>query len=176
MGRHGKQAMVGASSLAPWHQDQGVTREEADESDILTCWIPFVDVDATNGCMKIIPDCVDIGLLEHVKDPEYGTTIRPDLLPDKPQIDAAMKRGDILFMSKFTPHRSQLNRSDGIRWSIDCRFQKTGTPTGRPFWPEFVLRSKKNPASVQDSYEEWCRRWIHDLDASKGERWHRVTS
>merc|ERR1711862_949293 len=110
----------------------------------------------------------------HVKDPEYGTTIRPDLLPDKPQIDAAMKRGDMLFMSKFTPHKSQLNTSDMVRWSLDCRFQKTGTPTGRPFWPEFILQSRKDPSSIQDSYEEWCQRWIHDLEASKGQRWHRV--
>ena len=29
----------GAASLAPWHQDQGVTREEADASEILTCWM-----------------------------------------------------------------------------------------------------------------------------------------
>ena len=29
----------------PWHQDQGVTREEADASEILTVWFPLVDVD-----------------------------------------------------------------------------------------------------------------------------------
>lgn len=172
--REGKQPMVGAASLAPWHQDQGVTREEADASDILTCWIPFTDVTRETGCMKIIPDASHLGLLEHVKDPEYGTTIRPDLLPKLPQLDAEMKRGDLLFMSKFTPHCSQPNLSDKVRWSVDLRFQKTGTPTGRHFWPEFVLQSKAKPDSVQNDYDEWCRRWIHDLEASKGERWHRV--
>lgn len=161
--------------MAPWHQDQGVTREEADASDIITCWIPFVDAHADNGCMKIIPDCQGLGLLEHVKDPEYGTTIRPDLLPDTPQVDAEMQRGDILLMSKFTPHRSQMNVTNTVRWSLDCRFQKTGEPTGRHFWPEFVVQSRSNPELVQGDYDEWCRRWVHDLEASKGERWHRVT-
>lgn len=50
--RGGKQPALGASAQAPWHQDQGVTREEADASEILTCWIPFVDVTADTGCMK----------------------------------------------------------------------------------------------------------------------------
>lgn len=172
--RGGRQKMVGAASLAPWHQDQGVTREEADASEILTCWIPLVDARLETGCMKIISDAMGVGLLEHVKDPDYGTTIRPDLLPEGPRIDAAMNRGDLLFMNRYTPHCSQVNTSDLVRWSIDLRFQKTGTPTGRHFWPEFVIQSRINPESVQNDYEEWCSRWIHDLEASAGERWHRV--
>ena len=33
----------------PWHQDQGVTKEEADISEIITCWIPLVDVHPRNA-------------------------------------------------------------------------------------------------------------------------------
>ena len=51
--RNGKQMAVGAASLAPWHQDQGVTLEEADCSDILTCWIPLVDARVENGALRI---------------------------------------------------------------------------------------------------------------------------
>jgi hypothetical protein len=36
--QQGVQTQSGAATLAPWHQDQGVTREEADASEILTCW------------------------------------------------------------------------------------------------------------------------------------------
>ena len=46
---------------------------------------------------------------------------------------------------------------------MDLRFQKTGTPTGRPHWPEFILQSPSEPRSVQDSYEEWCQRWCDGL-------------
>ena len=77
-------------------------------------------------------------------------------------------------MHKFTPHCSQINQTENVRWSIDLRFQKTGTPTGRHFWPEFVLRSKEDPSRVQGDYGEWCSRWKADLATSQGERWHRV--
>lgn len=50
-----------------------------------------------------------------------------------------------------------------VRRSMDLRFQKTGTPTGRPHWPEFILQSPSDPSSVQDSYKEWCHRWREGL-------------
>jgi ectoine hydroxylase-related dioxygenase (phytanoyl-CoA dioxygenase family) len=163
----------------------GVTREEADASTILTCWVPLVDAPAAMGCLRVIPDQHDAaagkgrGLLEHVKDADYGTTIRPDLLPP-PLLETAvaceMRRGDILLMHHFTPHRSAPNLSaDRVRWSIDLRFQIRGSPTGRPFWPELTVRSRADPAHEQRCYDQWCARWVHDLEASKGERWHRVT-
>lgn len=174
--RNGKQSCVGAANLAPWHQDQGVTREEADASEILTCWIPLTDVSDASGCMplKVMPEVFKDGLLEHVKS-DQGTTIKPDLLrPNARTVSAEMKRGDILLMNRFTPHCSQINTSDRVRWSLDLRFQKIGTPTGRPFWPSFILQSPSNPDSVQNSYDEWCARWKADLASSVGERWHRV--
>ena len=51
--------------------------------------------------------------------------------------------------------------------SMDLRFQKTGTPTGRPHWPAFVLQSPSDPSSVQDSYEEWCQRWRQGLSSPR---------
>ncbi|MGA1198535.1 MAG: mitomycin antibiotic biosynthesis protein, partial [Candidatus Latescibacterota bacterium] len=59
-------------------------------------------------------------------------------------------------------------------WSMDLRFQKTGTPTGRPFWPEFIVQSKENPSSVQDDFDQWCKRWVTDQKNAKGIRLHRV--
>ena len=56
-------------------------------------------------------------------------------------VNCVMKRGDVLFIHRFTPHRGTLNLSNYVRWSIDLRFQKTGTPTGRHFWPEFIAKT-----------------------------------
>ena len=154
----------------PWHQDQGVTKEEADVAEILTCWIPFVDVDKNSGCLEIIPG--QKNLLEH--QPEGGTMIKPHLMPDAEPVDCVMQRGDLLFLSAYTPHRGHTNQSDYVRWSMDLRFQKTGTPTGRPFHPAFVLKSPSAPDSVQNNYDEWCRRWDEGLEAGKGIRLHRV--
>ena len=154
----------------PWHQDQGVTKEEADVSEILTVWIPMVDVDENSGCLEVIPG--QTNLLEH--QAEGGTMIKPHLMPDAKPVNCVMSRGDLLFMSAYTPHRGHTNRSDYVRWSMDLRFQKTGTPTGRPVHPEFILQSKADPDSVQDSYVEWCERWEAGLETGEGVRHHRV--
>eukprot|EP01065_Artemidia_motanka_P033233 TRINITY_DN4020_c1_g1_i1.p1 TRINITY_DN4020_c1_g1~~TRINITY_DN4020_c1_g1_i1.p1 ORF type:complete len:329 (+),score=84.70 TRINITY_DN4020_c1_g1_i1:80-1066(+) len=172
--RHGEQVRSGAATLAPWHQDQGVTREEADASEILTCFTALCDIPKEAGCLQVIPDQPPV-LLEHVKDPKYGTTINPVKLPQQAPVDCDMRRGDLLFMNRFTPHRtSRPNTTRCVRWSLDMRFQRTGTPTGRHFWPEFVVRSKHRPAAEQRSIDDWRRRWRYCLENSKGERWHRV--
>ena len=155
----------------PWHQDQGVTREEADASEILTVWFPLVDVDRTNGCLQVLPGVTRLGLLQHERT--GGTHIKPSSMPQVEPCDCVMRRGDLLLMSAYTPHHGHQNRSDRVRWSIDLRFQKTGTPTGRPEFPEVVVQSRSDPASVQDDYDEWCRRWIASL-AAPPQKHHRV--
>ncbi len=155
----------------PWHQDQGVTREEADASQILTVWIPLVDVDTTNGCLQVLPGVNKLGLLQHER--EGGTHIKHSLMPDAVPYDCVMRRGDLLMMSAYTPHHGHQNRSDRVRWSMDLRFQKTGTPTGRPDFPAVVVQSRSDPDSVQDDYDEWCRRWIASL-AAPPQKHHRV--
>ena len=157
----------------PWHQDVAVTWEEADVSDIITCWIPLVDATLERGCMEVMPGIVDRGYIEHQK--EGGTTIRPDLFPNEVKTKTAeCPKGGVVFMSQYTPHKGLPNESEVVRWSLDLRYQKTGTPTGRPFWPDFVVRSRSNPASVQDSYQQWCDRWAKALEQSKGIAWHRT--
>ena len=155
----------------PWHQDQGVTREEADASEILTVWFPLVDVDRTNGCLQVLPGVTRLGLLQHERT--GGTHIKPASMPQVEPCDCVMRRGDLLLMSAYTPHHGHQNRSDRVRWSIDLRFQKTGTPTGRADSPEVVVQSRSDPASVQDDYDEWCRRWIASL-AAPPQKHHRV--
>ena len=178
------QINAGAGTTAPWHQDMGVTREEADGTDIITCWIPLVDATTEMGAMRVIPDLhapaagKGRGLLEHVKEPA-GTAIRPDLIAAdiERQVSVPCEKGDLLLMHHLTPHKTGGQNVDPrghVRWSLDIRFQRTGTPTGRPFWPEVIVRSAAEPGSEQRDYAEWCRRWEHDLVASAGERWHRV--
>lgn len=160
----------GKHELVPWHQDAGVTLEEADPSNIVTCWIPLIDANCEVGCMEIIPRAHTRGHMDHVT----GTTIHPEQLPDTPPIAAECPRGGVIFMSKYTPHRGLPNRSDKARWTIDLRYQPTGTPSGRPFHPSFVVRSKARPESTRPDYETWCRRWIEGLAVGKGKQIHRV--
>ena len=156
----------------PWHQDSGVTWLEADDSDIVTCWLALVDATVENGCMEVMPGAFKLGHLEH--QAEGGTTIRPDLLPNVTPQPVPVGKGGIVFMHRHTPHRSTPNYTDGVRWSLDLRFQPTGQPTGRPFHPDFVARSARNPDSVLTNHGEWSKRWVEALETSKGVKAHRT--
>ena len=99
-----------------------------------------------------------------------GTTIVEEELPDTEIATLPMERGDVLLLHKEIPHRSLANQSETIRWSMDLRYQETGTPTGRPFHPDFPVRSRANPNSVLVDYEEWCRMWVEALEESRKQK------
>ena len=155
--------------VAPWHQDAGVTWEEADPHFILTVWLPLCAATPENGCLQILPRAHRNGLVQHHIKQGLGTVIIDEEMPHTEALTLPMDKGDVLLMDKQTPHRSTPNNADTVRWSMDLRYQETGTPTGRPFHPDFVARSRSNPASELRDYDEWCRRWIESLAAVQGQ-------
>ena len=155
--------------VAPWHQDAGVTWEEADPHFILTVWLPLGAATPENGCLQILPRAHRNGLVQHHIKQGLGTVIIDEEMPQTAQLTLPMDKGDVLLMDKQTPHRSTSNNADMVRWSMDLRYQQTGTPTGRPFHPDFVARSRSNPASELRDYDEWCRRWVESLEAVQGQ-------
>jgi phytanoyl-CoA hydroxylase len=157
----------GDTHVAPWHQDAGVTWAEADPHFILTVWIPMVDATPENGCMEILPRTLGIGLLPHHSKAGVGTTILPDEMPDVEPVALPVRKGGVIFMHKETPHRSTPNYSETVRWSMDLRYQQIGTPTGRPFHPDFVVRSRANPSAVLTDHATWCRLWEEGLASAK---------
>ncbi|HIL11108.1 MAG TPA: mitomycin antibiotic biosynthesis protein, partial [Candidatus Latescibacteria bacterium] len=162
--------------VAPWHQDSGVTWEEADPHFIVTVWLPLSPARPENGCLQIIPRAHNAGMRQHHIKQGLGTVIIDDEMPAEEQLTLPMDKGDILLMHKQTPHRSTANNADVVRWSMDLRYQETGTPTGRPYNPDFVARSRSNPSSEFRDYDEWCRLWVEALKeikgkAIKGHRW-----
>ena len=42
----------------------------------------------------------------------------------------ALAPGDVLLLNNIVPHRSLPNTSEGVRWSLDLRWQRTGEPNG----------------------------------------------
>ena len=70
-----------------------------------------------------------------------------------------MKPGDVLFMTKMTKHASLTNESDGVRFSFDIRYNPTGQPTERPWFPGFVARSRSHPESELRDFTTWDRLW-----------------
>ncbi len=157
--------------VIPWRQDAGVTWEEADPVFILTVWLPLTEATVENGCLEVIPRVK--GLRTHYKGPQ-GTSITPEEMPDAEGVALPVRPGDLILMVKETPHRSTPNVTERVRWSMDLRYQKTGTPTGRPFHPNFVVRSRANSDSVLGDHQRWCEMWVEALKKSKGIRAHRV--
>ena len=158
-------------NAVPWHQDAGVMMPEAENSNVITCWLPLGDATVEMGCLKVLPGIIKTGYLRHLK--AGGTTIDPALMPDVEPRDLACHKGDIVFMSRFTPHHSTANRTEKCRWSLDLRYQPTGDHTGRTGHPDFVVRSPKNPDSVLKDHSEWCRRWIDAFENPRGFVGHR---
>ncbi len=156
-----------------WHQDAGVTWEEADPHFILTVWLPLTDATSENGCLRVMPGVHKQGLLRHRTKSGLGTAIAPEALPHTKIVTLPLRKGSVLLMHKHTPHCSTRNNTDSVRWSMDIRYQPTGTPTGRPFHPHFIVRSATNPTEVLTNHANWAQTWAEALAQSKGIRVHR---
>ena len=146
-------------NVAPWHQDAQVHHEDADPVFILTVWLPLCDTDEENGCLQIIPRVHHHGTVYWSE----GFGIEEGGLPEGEVLSLPMKKGDVLLMHKLIPHRSIPNQSGSIRWSLDLRYQQTGLPTGRSFYPNFIVRSQRHPEFVLSDYNTWSRGWEEAL-------------
>ncbi|MDA1347936.1 MAG: phytanoyl-CoA dioxygenase family protein [Chloroflexi bacterium] len=147
----------------PWHQDLGVVTEAADDTDMLTVWIPVWDANEEAGCLQLVPWSHDEGLAFHCAGPNAATPglhIPDDQFRIEDAVAIPMKRGSALFMHRLTCHGSLPNKSDRIRWSLDLRYNPIGQPTGRDVFPGFVARSKAHPETELRDPEAWAQSWI----------------
>lgn len=158
-----------------WHQDQGVLLPEADDTLVVTSWIPLVDAVAENGTLRIIPRCHHEPLRRHVRPPagEGGSyTVAPEELPDTEPVTIPVQRGGMILLHCRTPHSSEPNRSDGIRWSMDLRWNDARLPNGRPQLPGMLVRSLESPELVVD-HAEWVTAWKLAQVSRRGSKLYR---
>ena len=153
----------GLIAKIPWHQDNGVLMPEADESSILTVWMPVTEATIENGCMQVIPRSHGRELFDHCPGGPGGLAIPDALLPPGDPVALPMKPGSVLLMTQSTVHSSLDNVTpDQVRISFDLRFQPIDQPTGRPaFAPAgFIARSEAHPESVVRDPAIWQRNWL----------------
>ena len=143
----------------PWHQDNGVVDPVADATDMLTVWIALSDAPVERGCLQVIPGSHRQALRTHCTGPGRPFAIPDALLELDRATPVPTRAGDVILMHKHTIHGSLPNVSDDIRWSLDLRYNPTGQPTGRPEFPGFVARSRRDPASELRDPEAWARLW-----------------
>ena len=69
--------------IVPVHQDAGYFDSCADESTVITAWVPLMDATHETGCMEVLPRVHNLGTLRHynanVAGP--GLAVHPDALP-----------------------------------------------------------------------------------------------
>ena len=140
-----------------WHQDRGVAHDEADATDMVTVWCAVNDATVSNGCLQVIPKKTEQSLLPHC--PQRQTAIADGFIEQSSAIPLPVKSGGILILHPLTPHASLDNMTDKFRWSFDIRFNKTGQPTGRSHFPEFIARSKADPGQVLTDWKAWKKSW-----------------
>ena len=148
-------------SKVEWHQDQGVALPEVDETDMLTVWFPVLDATVENGCLCVVPESHKRGLLLHCPSkPGQAFDLRiPEVVRGEGGFPVPMKRGSALFLHRRTMHSSLSNKSNGVRWSFDLRYQPIGQPTGRPWFPDFVARSRQHPDQEVRDWQAWANLW-----------------
>ena len=139
-----------------WHQDMGVTLPEADETKFVTVWLAITDATVENGCLQVARGDYD-EVLPHCAATQVG--IAKDYLPKGNATPTPVGAGGAVIFHPLTPHASLSNKSDGYRWSFDLRYNVTGQPTGRSHFPEFVARSRANPALELKDWQVWKDMW-----------------
>ena len=108
-----------------WHQDQGVIIPDADESDILTVWLPVIEATEENGCMVVVR-------ASEARRRSVHAQIDHALLPAQPQ-----QRHPLELRSPLQPHRP------GHGSALVPRFRRTqqGRPRVRSLRPRRVGNS-----------------------------------
>lgn len=156
-----KQELNGLNARVGWHQDQGVATTEQDEVPVLTVWLAITEANEDNGCLCVVPGSHRKGLVSHCPGIGLGGSLEiPSKLITNESVPVPIKRGGALLLNRRTLHSSLINRSDGIRWSFDLRYQPIGLPTGRPAFPGFVARSARNPGSELQDWRQWVQLWF----------------
>ena len=159
-----------------WHQDLGVLLPEADDTLIVTSWIPLVDADAVNGTLRVLPGSHHEPLRRHVRpsgEDGGSYSVAPDELPDVEPVTVPVERGGMILLHCRTPHGSDPNRSDHIRWSMDLRWNDARMPNGRPQLPGMLVRSAETPELVVDDRQQWLAAWKLAQVSRRGARFYR---
>ena len=140
----------------PWHQDSAYMPETENDTH-LTVWLPLVDVKLENGPLQFLPGSHKLGLQTYHRVPGEAFAI-PVLSPTSSDTDIdtlKMKKGDLLVFNNLVFHRSLVNHSDGIRWSTDFRFSRTGTSLNG-LWHEAIACPVREREAINVPHHGRC--------------------
>lgn len=114
-------------NLLPWHQDYPYAQ---DSPDGIVYWIPLQDVDSRNGCLVAAPGSHKLGIVPVAMIPPpqnaaggiKGLRVAdPSVVDAFPHVALPMQEGDALIFSNLLFHRSQINHTATLRWTVQIR-------------------------------------------------------
>ncbi len=149
---------IGATT---WHQDIVALLPDADETEQVTVWLAISEATEENGCLLSVPGSHRDGPQVHCSNDELASEphVPTRLMEGRPAVSLPVKRGGLVLFHKMNLHCALPNRSQCLRWSMDLRYHPIGQGSGRPAFPGFVARSRKNPASEARDPEAWAAAW-----------------
>jgi phytanoyl-CoA hydroxylase len=107
------------------HQDW---RPSQGSLDSITAWFPLIDCDTALGALQVMPKSHYMGLLRTVEYGYYGE-INEVEMKDEDFVQLEFEAGDVLFFNALLVHRSGLNSTDDVRWSVQYRYNNINEPT-----------------------------------------------
>ena len=145
----------------PWHQDSAYMPHTENDTH-LTVWLPLVDVQTENGALQFLPGSHTAGLQTYhrVEGEAFAVPVLPPTSSHTNIDTLEMKKGDLLIFNNLVFHRSLLNRSNTIRWSVDFRYSRTGTSLDG-LWHEAIACPVRNSNNAQcpTSWDAWHAQW-----------------
>lgn len=116
----------GANSSMPLHQD--VTHADRTIHKLIHVWIPLVDVDTSNGCLKIVKGShsfFEHRIVDTFRSPTPYDSLR-DIIENEFMVHVPMKAGQAFFYDGLLMHASDDNLSDTPRLAINCNLLPAG--------------------------------------------------
>jgi phytanoyl-CoA hydroxylase len=140
-------------SATLWHQDMHTQMPQSDETEMVTVWMPLTSVRQEDGCLLVAPGAHKEGLLPWPIPEETRAALNRRSVP------LTAEPGDAVLLHKKTPHASLPNRSNSVRWSLDFRYFPAHQPTDRPWFPDFLVRSRPQPEKELRDPARWAELW-----------------
>ena len=149
-----------AAGAVPWHQDKSYW-PDANANPVITVWIPLVDATLKNGCLHIMPRTHKQKVLSWHAESYTGTGFTEiddetlaELLPEKEPVALPVKAGTAILFNDRCIHKSTPNNSEGVRWSVDLRYQPTDQDPMLQHGAGFLARSRLYPERVA-TLDDW---------------------
>ena len=145
----------------PWHQDSAYMPDTENDTH-LTVWLPLVDVKLENGPLQFLPGSHKTGLQTYhrIAGEAFAVPVTSPTSANPDIHTLEMKKGDLLVFNNLVFHRSLVNHSNSIRWSVDFRFSSTGTSLNG-LWHEAIACPARERESQQcpTSWQMWRGQW-----------------